>query len=437
MNFKNPARLTALAALSLLFVIPVLSGAQSQSVHQDRNLNRGQARATAAPQAHAQREIVRTPTFVQRPRPTVPARNMPVQRFQPPQQINHPPVFNRPPVQLPVRQQPIYNVPLRRLPVYQAPVRQQPIYNTPLRRQPVYQAPIRQQPRYNAPVRQQPPTIQQQPKDIQLQRRPVTPQASYNRPPRKPRTPTAPVNLSQSIFTNTNYGRQYDNGVRLRKGKRVDSDWEKRYFRRGYCHFPYYRPVYTRNITYVSPFGFYYGVCAPYISSSVVNIYPPAVEFVDVPVYNGDNCVGFEDSGDQNFLNDPSLDSEEPGLANAIDQLRETFQDGDINALVALVDPNIDIAIYERGRYKYSMSGDNYLDLTRDAIKNAPTVQFSIDSVHQTSPTVFTASGRHVYRDPYENEQTVYVSFGLQDIGGQWTLTQVETAPARYRSLTP
>lgn len=413
---KNRVTLTALVALYILLAIPLMAGAQGQSKQQDKNLNKGQVRGQAVSQAHAQREIVRTPTFVQRPRPTqFPVRNMPIQRYQPPKQITSPPVFNRPPTQKPVRQQPILNKP---------PVRQQPIYH----------APVRQQPVYNAPVPQQPPVIQQQPRDIQLQRRPTAP-PSYNPPPRKPRAPKAPANLSQAFFTKTTFGRDYDNGVHLRKGRRVTSDWEKRFFRKGYCHFPYYRPRYTRNLTFISPFGFFYGVCPPYISSTVVNLYPPAVAFVDVPVYNGDNCIGFQDVGDQNLLNDSNLDAEEPGLANAIDQLTETFQDGNINALVTLIDPNIDIAVYERGQYKYSMSGDNYLDLTRDAIKSTQTVQFSIDYLHQTSPTVFTASGRHIYRDPYGNQQTIYVSFGLQDFSGQWTLTQVETAPSRYQSL--
>lgn len=453
MIYKNRFGVAAIASVcsaAFLIAIPGLAGAQGRSDQHRQDRGNQQGHSNSAPPAHAQREVVRSSTFVQRPQPTqFPVRYAPVQRYQAPQQITRPPVYtrppiySRPPVQAPVRQQPTYQPPARQQPIYRAPVQQRPVYQAP---QPVYQAPVRQQPLYNrtpvrqrptyqAPVRQQPPVIVSRPPTNVLRRQPTT--STYSPPAHRRRTAQTPETMRQKIFTQTSNGRVYDNGVRLRKARPVTSGWEKRYFHKGRYHFPYYRERFSRNVTFISPFGFYYGVCPPYISSAVCNYYPPAVEFVDVPVYNGNNCVGFEDTGEQNFLNDPNLEAEEPGLANAVDELRATFQDGNINALVTLIDPNTSIAIYERGQYKYSMSGDDYLDLTRDAIKSTPTVQFSIDYLHQTSPTSFTASGRHVYRDGYGNEQTMYVSFVLQDISGQWTLTQVETAPANYRDITP
>ncbi|HTQ10481.1 MAG TPA: hypothetical protein VMI31_10445, partial [Fimbriimonadaceae bacterium] len=247
--------------------------------------------------------------------------------------------------------------------------------------------------------------------------------------------PNNPTFQAQRKFTKTAAGRVYDNGLTLRRGTKVNAPWQKKYFPRGHFHFPFYRPAFVRGQCFVSPFGFYLGICAPYISASECHVFPPAVAFIDLPVYSGTLCNGFDDMGAENYLNDPNLDRDHPGLANALDALTETFQDGNIDGLVSLVDPNMSIAIYMRGRYRYSLSANDYLDLTRDAIQSTQTVEFSLTYLHQRAPDVFSLSGRHTYRDENGNVQTMWVSFVLQDIGGEWTLTQAGYAPARYQKL--
>ena len=250
----------------------------------------------------------------------------------------------------------------------------------------------------------------------------------------KPRTVVNPRIQSGRTFTKTALGRQYSNGLVLWKGKTA-SGWQRRYFPKGHYHFPYYRQRFARGSCYISPFGFYYGVCVPYIGIDGCAIFPPSVEFVDVPVYSGNQCQGFTDDGGQNFLNDPNLDQDEPGLPNALDDLTETFQNGNVDGLVALIDPNTSIAIYVRGTYQYSMQAEDYINLTRDAVKSIQASQFDIHFVHQRAPGVFSVSGQQTYRDQNGNVQSMWLSFVLQDIGGQWTLTQAETAPGNYQSL--
>lgn len=255
--------------------------------------------------------------------------------------------------------------------------------------------------------------------------------------PRRPNFTNRPAVASGRQFTKTSNGRVYDNGLRLHKGARVSAGWMKHYFPKGYVHFPYYRQTWARGQCFVSPFGFYFGVCVPFISVSVCNVAPPVVAFVDVPVYNGADCNGFNDESDDNYLNDPNLDQDEPGLGNAVDELTETFQNGNIDGLVSLIDPNTSIAIYFRGHYKYSMPANDYIDMTRDALQSIQNVQFSIQYLHMRGPGVFSASGQQTYRDANGDIQTMWLSFVLQDISGQWTLTQVETAPAHYHRLAP
>ncbi len=93
------------------------------------------------------------------------------------------------------------------------------------------------------------------------------------------------------------------------------------------------------------------------------------------------------------------------------------------------------MAIFLQGRYQYSMAGNNYVDLTRDAIGAMQTTSFTLQYLHQRAPGVFSACGQHQYTDSSGATRIVYVSFVLQDISGQWTLTQVGTAPDIIQSL--
>ena len=264
--------------------------------------------------------------------------------------------------------------------------------------------------------------------------RPDTANPARNNTWRTKLSPTPAVQNARK-FTKTNDGRQYDNGVRLRKGQAVTAAWEKPYFKHGHAHYGHYRDHYYRGGTYISPFGFYYGSGVPWLDSGYVNVYPPAVSFVDAPIYDGENYTGWGPWDGDNWFSHSDLEDQEPGLSNAVDELNETFESGNIDALVSLIDPNVGIAIYERGQYQYSMNANDFVDLTRDAVRNINTVSFTLDQLHQKAPSAFCVSGQHQYTDSNGNTQTNYVSFVLQDIGGQWTLTQVDNSPGVYQSL--
>jgi hypothetical protein len=127
------------------------------------------------------------------------------------------------------------------------------------------------------------------------------------------------------------------------------------------------------------------------------------------------------------------LGEREPGLLNAIDELHEAFRGGNIDSLVALTDPNIEIAVFLQGKYAYSMPSSDFLDLARDAIASTKTIQFDLTVLHKRAEGVFVVSGKHVYQDSTRHSRSVYVSYVLEDVGGQWTLTQVGTAPDRIQ----
>jgi len=159
------------------------------------------------------------------------------------------------------------------------------------------------------------------------------------------------------------------------------------------------------------------------------------VLFVDIPIYDGSNCSGFYNQDDGNLINDPNLDQNQPGLNNALDELTETFQGGNIDGLVALIDPNTQIAIYEKGAYQYSMASNDFVDMTRDTIQSTQSLGLNLQYLHQRSPGVFCVSGQNTYKNASGQTRSVYVSYVLQDISGQWTLTQVGTSPDTIQKI--
>ncbi|MES1147200.1 MAG: hypothetical protein ABUL49_00445 [bacterium] len=255
------------------------------------------------------------------------------------------------------------------------------------------------------------------------------------------RTPTvtramarpAPVVVSRErAFTRTWQGRTYDNGLALRPAVIVQDPPVRRYFPQQYAYYPYYRPTYNTVDVFLSPFSFFFGVNAPYISREHCYVRPDVL-YVDVPSYRGADCIGYTDATEVNYYSDPVLIRREPALYNAIDDVRECYDHDNIESLVALTDPNREIAVYLQGKYAYSTPASDYCDLTRDALRNTSTISFELNRVHRRSDRVYVVSGRHIYRDRIRHRRTVYVSYVFEDIGDRWTLIQVGTSPDRIQ----
>ena len=201
----------------------------------------------------------------------------------------------------------------------------------------------------------------------------------------------------------------------LRKGVRVHEEWQRPYFPRGNYHYPYYSPSYASVSVFISPFGFYYGVCAPFILRAHCHHLPPVEVYVDIPLYIGGNCRGYAAiSRDDNYLKRDYLSEREPGLASAVDELREAFGRGNIDSLVALTDPNIKIAVFLKGKYEYSLHASDFVDLTRDALQSTETIAFDLTRIHERAAGVYVVSGEHTYVEHDGSSRKVYVSYVLE-----------------------
>jgi hypothetical protein len=230
-------------------------------------------------------------------------------------------------------------------------------------------------------------------------------------------------------------GRNYDNGLTLRAGVRVTAAWERPYIPQGYVHYPHYNQTYFRDNSVDSPFGFYFGVALPFLNVSFVQSLPPTVVFIDPVRYNGNRWVGFSDADEPNLLEDTNLDSNEPGLNNALDEICEAYQSSNIDGLVALTEPSVSVGIYERGLYQYTLSAGDFLDLTRDAMSNVHTLGFKLLYVHRRASGIFSVCARHAYQGKNAEMRSVYVNYVLQDFGGHWTITALGTSPDLVQNM--
>jgi hypothetical protein len=184
---------------------------------------------------------------------------------------------------------------------------------------------------------------------------------------------------------------------------------------------------------HVAPYHLYYGVCPPYIHHRYVVRRPPRVVYIEVPVYVGNAYYSY---GDGDYYLDRGYwwrddRSGDPGLRGAIEDLEDAFRYNDIGPLTRLTDPGTEIAVFAKGRYEYSLSANDYLDMTRDFMVGADTVRFDVFRVRRRSAGVCSLSAKHVYRARDGQSRTVYLSFVLERLGRDWTLTQVDTAPDR------
>jgi len=236
---------------------------------------------------------------------------------------------------------------------------------------------------------------------------------------------------ARDIFTRSTEGRRYDRGLSLRPAHRFTNTHFGLYFPHGYSYYPHYSHTYISFEVIASPYHFYYGVCPPYIHRRYVYHRPPRIVYIEVPVYVGGRYYGY---GDGRYYLDSGAwwrdeRSIEPALRRAVEDLEDAFRYNDINRLVYLTDAGADIAVFSRGKYEYSLSANDYLDMTRDFMVGADTTKFDVFRVRRRSSDVCNLSAKHVYRGRDGRLRVVFLSFVLERIHGDWVITQVDTAP--------
>jgi hypothetical protein len=167
----------------------------------------------------------------------------------------------------------------------------------------------------------------------------------------------------------------------------------------GFYYSGYYPSVYT-----------YWGWCPPWI-------YPNRVYYAPM------DYVYWPTTPYRYYPSSYRLDY--AGAANAIEDIRQAWFQGKIDSLAYHLTDQLDIQVYLDGEYQYSTSTSDYYSQTVDAMATTDTVSLDFDNPIWISSAEVFYTGRHVFYDPDGNQQTVYVSYRLRNLGGQWYLVSI------------
>lgn len=113
------------------------------------------------------------------------------------------------------------------------------------------------------------------------------------------------------------------------------------------------------------------------------------------------------------------------GLDNALSDIRNAWLGGRFDLIKDHVSTGEKIAVLLDGKYDYSVDADDYIKMTSDAVDQIQTISFTWETTRQRTDGDYTAFGKHIYRDSSGTTKTVYVSYTLSRIGGDYIIVEV------------
>ena len=116
---------------------------------------------------------------------------------------------------------------------------------------------------------------------------------------------------------------------------------------------------------------------------------------------------------------------DETAAYRTMEDVRRSWFDGEIAKLGYHLTDQVDIRIYFEGEYEYTTTTEDYYAMTVDAMATTHTVALDFDGPIWLSRQEFFVTGRHVFYDPNDARQTVYVSYRFRNLGGEWFLIAV------------
>jgi hypothetical protein len=135
---------------------------------------------------------------------------------------------------------------------------------------------------------------------------------------------------------------------------------------------------------------------------------------------------GSEPASGDYYLRRPRVET----LNDAIEDIRRAWLNGDYSRFRSRVKEDARVRIYLKGKYQYSVAGEDFGQMTRDAMTRIDTTGFELDRVTPSGANRAFASGRHIYVDPDKQKREVYVSYGLARENGRWLITEAGSSSA-------
>lgn len=221
--------------------------------------------------------------------------------------------------------------------------------------------------------------------------------------------------------------RDYRDSAPVFRQDRDHGNWDRGHmpnFRDGHYYYPdrpHYRPSlfgfwgFNYDPGFCRSIYFYYGYY-PYIASVRVFIGP----YVEIGYYSTPVVISHNDY----YLAARRTNQ----LDYALSDIRKAWTDGRSDLIANYVDDDQTIAVLLDGKYNYSVEPKDYLQMTSDAIDETQTVSFTWQSVRERTNGDYTAFGKHTYVNADGNTQTVYVSYTLRMIDGNYVIIEVGSA---------
>ncbi|MFN7019281.1 MAG: hypothetical protein ACK4RG_08445 [Fimbriimonadales bacterium] len=187
-------------------------------------------------------------------------------------------------------------------------------------------------------------------------------------------------------------------------------------FRFGYRYYSIYPEPY--RVVY-APY-WYYDPCPPFVVVYRVVYLPPRPHtiLVEVPIY----------------IETPYYLERRPPDARQrlLSDLRAAWMLRDPSFLERHIRPNSYIAIYLDGQYAYSLPAQDYIEMTRDAIRAVKTEELRFYQVTKRGETQLVVRGEHRYIDEATGvRRVVYISYAFERVDGNWYLVEAGSSANR------
>ena len=108
------------------------------------------------------------------------------------------------------------------------------------------------------------------------------------------------------------------------------------------------------------------------------------------------------------------------GVNRALEDIHQAWVTGKLDPLAAHLSDQVDIQVFFDGKYRYTTGAKNYAAMTLDNLSTTRTDSLVFDTPIWISATEVYVTGRQVFTDPDKVQQTMYLSYRLQQVGTDW-----------------
>ncbi len=115
-------------------------------------------------------------------------------------------------------------------------------------------------------------------------------------------------------------------------------------------------------------------------------------------------------------------------LPDAVDDIRKAWLNGDYERLQARFKPEGTIGIYPDGKFKYSVSAKEFLNVAKEAMTRFDTTAFDLERPKSLQDGRVFVAGKHVFMDEDKKRQETQISYVLERTGGRWYIVEAGSA---------